>query len=230
MIFLTLLLSHSVFFLFFPLSLCPPSLLLLTALLFILLVTYYPPLLFIHPHTLFCHSTSFPSYVVGTSINWLSVFSSPLFSASPFCVLSLSCLLRSCVGFHSVLSSFQPSFVKESKSVSEISIALLLFQEGCGIQVCPFGSPFCAWLPIFHSFSLFLLWMVRPGSWVTYNCLSQPLCCMKRLCFQTRVEWLTIVLETMLSVFLLFCTSTHLTAHLWMCVHILFVLYLTQLF
>lgn len=114
--------------------------------------------------------------------------------------MSLSCSLGSCLGFHFVLSSCQPSFVKESKSVREISIAFSLFQEGCIIQVCPSRCPFCAWFLIFHSSSLFLLWMVQPESGGTYNCSTQVSASLLygAVCFQTRVEWLTIVLGTML--------------------------------
>ncbi len=136
-----------------------------------------------------------------------SVFSSSLFSATPFCFLCHHYpVLRSCVGFHSVLSSFQPSFVKEKKSVREISIALLLFQEGYGIQVCLYGCPFLSGFPFFI---VFLYFCGEQCDWgaalLTIAWLkSQPLCCMKQLCFQTTVEWVTFVLETMLSVFLLF--------------------------
>lgn len=140
-----------------------------TALLITLLFTYYP----IQSSTIL-YSFSF-NFLHFTSSRKKTFFSLLLlvFGSFILCyVPPLSCLLRSCMGFHSVLSSFQPSFVKERK-MREISIALLLFQEGYSIQVCFAGCPFGVWLLIFQSFSLFLWWRVWLGSRTTYNCLTQ---------------------------------------------------------
>lgn len=175
--------------------------------------------LFICPHTVF-PSTSSPSYILGASITLLLLLTFVFYNSFLLSVPPLCCLLRSCVGFHSVLSSFQAIFIKNR--VWAISIALLLFQEGYGIQVYRSGCPFCVRLSISHSYSVFLRWRVQLGSCATYNCFTQVSASLlydAALLSDKGVEWLTFVLETMLSVFLLFHCSTHLAAHLWKCVH-----------
>lgn len=105
--------TFSFSFLLLSLSLCRLSLLFLVPYLLpsLLLITL-PCSSSILAH--FFPSTSFLSYLAGTYTKWLSVFSSPLFSAAPF-LLSLpplSWLLRLCVDFYSVLLPLHPSCVK----------------------------------------------------------------------------------------------------------------------
>lgn len=144
------------------------------------LVTYTLPCFL----SIFSYFTfSFLNFICSRNVHKLTLptFSFPLvFSCSFLCAVSLFFLLGSCVGFHSVLSFLQHSFVKES--VREISIALLLVGEGCGIQVCPSGWPFSVWLLI----SFLLLWMV----WHYYDCLivvSAPL--LNKLALFTDKSW-----------------------------------------
>lgn len=172
MIFLTLLLSHSLFLFSFPVlsPSCPLWLLYMLSSLFLLILSYSSSVL---TPRLYDVLPSLCSRNISTRNDFFSLILSLVFY---LCFLlsvpPLSCLLRFCVGFHSVLSSFQSGFVKERKSVIEISIALLLFQEKLRHSRGLLWMPILCLASISHSFSLFLWWTVGSCTTVLTNCLT----------------------------------------------------------